>query len=289
MVTAKDEEDERATPRALTDADAEWEPPAAVSGRVPSASAFLKYKRASFALLRLEPGAMVLDVGCGAGEDAAALTELVGPSGLVMGVDASHLMLAQARERHSGSGARLEFRRGKAEALELPSATFDAARADRLLHLVRQPAAVLQEMGRVVRPGGRVVISEPDHNTFTLDASDEDVTARIVNHWRDETSSRIPGSRVRRLCAAAGLTNVELRVDTTVATSFDLAGEALGLSVVVQDAVAAGVLSAEEALRWCASARDDSARGLFLATMTTFTVAGVRPRHGPAGVDFYKR
>src|ERR1700694_4537807 len=60
------------------------------------------YKRQSFALMGVQPGHAVLDVGCGAGDDLRQLAELVGPSGRVVGVDNSETMVQQARGRCVG-------------------------------------------------------------------------------------------------------------------------------------------------------------------------------------------
>src|SRR5579871_6423644 len=63
---------------------------------------FQAYKQHSFALLELRPGQHVLDVGCGTGEDARAMAQLVAPGGRVVAVDGSQAMIAAARQRTEG-------------------------------------------------------------------------------------------------------------------------------------------------------------------------------------------
>ncbi len=81
--------------------------------------------------LRLRSGDSVVDVGCGHGASAALLAHRVGPSGRVVGIDASHAMIAEARRRYDRSGLPVEFQVGDALALPCEDVSFDAARADR--------------------------------------------------------------------------------------------------------------------------------------------------------------
>ena len=93
-------------------------------------------KRRMTALLQPQVGQRILDLGCGAGDDARALARLVAPGARVVGVDNSEVMLAEARRRAVGLCLSLEYRLGDAERLELPDETFDAARSERtFMHL----------------------------------------------------------------------------------------------------------------------------------------------------------
>jgi SAM-dependent methyltransferase len=119
------------------------------------------YKVRSFEALRLFPGARVADIGCGAGDDAAQLAALVGPEGLVTGVDASEAMIGEAAKRLAGTPA-LNFAVAPVEHLPFEDGSLDAIRADRLLIHVADPGEAIAEMLRVLKPGGRIALSEPD-------------------------------------------------------------------------------------------------------------------------------
>jgi ubiquinone/menaquinone biosynthesis C-methylase UbiE len=92
------------------------------------------YKRHSFDMLGLQPGHVVLDLGCGNGDDARELAQLVGPTGRVVGVDRSETLIATARERLAGENLPAEFQVGDAYGLNFPDEMFDGCRADRVFH-----------------------------------------------------------------------------------------------------------------------------------------------------------
>ena len=107
------------------------------------------------ALLALLPSSWVVaDLGCGTGSLAAALAPCVAR---VIGIDQSAAMLKAARARTAGH-SNLDLRKGRLEALPIEDATCDAALLVLALSYVPDPAAVVGEMARIVKPGGRAVV-----------------------------------------------------------------------------------------------------------------------------------
>ena len=102
----------------------------------------------------LDPGSVVGDLGCGSGQTSAALAPFVAR---VLAVDESDAMLAAARER-VGHHANVELRSGRLEALPVDDAALDIAVLSLVLHFVVDPAAVIREAARALRPGGRLLI-----------------------------------------------------------------------------------------------------------------------------------
>src|SRR5262245_23485640 len=132
---------------------------------------FAECKRESFALLGAAPGRRMLDVGCGLGDDAAALARMAAPGGTVVGLDGSQAMIEAARQRHGGI-AGLSFDVADAARLPFDDASFDACRIDRVLQHIADPAAVVRELARVLRPGGVLVAYDNDWETLTVDSAD---------------------------------------------------------------------------------------------------------------------
>lgn len=110
-------------------------------------------------LLGLRPGDGVLDVACGPGNFSRAFASAVGESGLVVGIDASETMLSRggADTRRSGI-TNLALVRGSALELPFVASSFDAACCFAALHLFEDPFAGLDEMARVLTPGGRIAL-----------------------------------------------------------------------------------------------------------------------------------
>ena len=110
-------------------------------------------------LLGLSEGNVVLDVACGTGAFSRAFASTVGRGGLVIGVDASPTMLSRAaaelRKRGPGNVALL---RAEAAALPFEDSAFDAVCCFAALHLFADPMSALDEMARVLTPGGRIAI-----------------------------------------------------------------------------------------------------------------------------------
>jgi SAM-dependent methyltransferase len=117
------------------------------------------------ALLRdagVGPGMRVLDAGCGAGDVAFLVAELVAPDGAVVGIDRSGDVLATARERAAALGLRqVSFVAGDVGTI-VPAGAFDAVVGRLVLVHVADPVAVLRHLAGLVRPGGVVAFQEVD-------------------------------------------------------------------------------------------------------------------------------
>ena len=114
-----------------------------------------------FRIGQLLPGERVVDVGCGAGMDSLIAVKMVGQSGQVIGVDMTQAMLAMARKSaHEAGAGNVEFREGLAETLPIPDGWADVVISNGVLNLVPDKLAALQEMARVLKPTGRLLIGD---------------------------------------------------------------------------------------------------------------------------------
>jgi SAM-dependent methyltransferase len=109
----------------------------------------------------IEPGSVVLDLGCGAGTDLLIAAQMTGPSGHVVGVDMTASMLARARASARAMGIhQLELHESLIESLPLEDASVDVVISNGVIDLVPHKDAVFDEIDRVLRPGGRVQLAD---------------------------------------------------------------------------------------------------------------------------------
>jgi SAM-dependent methyltransferase len=110
---------------------------------------------------RIDPGSVVLDLGCGSGTDLLIAAQMTGPTGRVIGIDMTSSMLSRARASAQEMGlAGLELHESLIEALPLEDASVDVVISNGVIDLVPDKDAVFDEIDRVLRPGGRLQIAD---------------------------------------------------------------------------------------------------------------------------------
>jgi SAM-dependent methyltransferase len=108
----------------------------------------------------LQPGETVLDLGSGAGLDSLLAVEKVGRDGRVIGVDLNPTMCRRAKANAAETGASMECHEGRMEDIPLPDASVDVILSNGVINLSFRKRRVMEEMFRVLRPGGRISITD---------------------------------------------------------------------------------------------------------------------------------
>ena len=109
---------------------------------------------------RLKPGETVLDLGSGAGLDAIIASWMVGPNGRVLGVDLNPAMCLKAQAHAAATGTRMECREGRMEDIPVPNGSVDVVISNGVINLSFRKRRVIEEIYRVLRPGGRISITD---------------------------------------------------------------------------------------------------------------------------------
>ncbi|ABS26560.1 methyltransferase domain-containing protein [Anaeromyxobacter sp. Fw109-5] len=150
------------------------------------------------------PGETVIDLGCGRGRDLLRAAEAVGPDGRAIGVDGNEAMLAAARALAAGA-PRVSLVRGDVAAVPLPDGDADLVISNCAINHAPDKAAVYREVHRLLRPGGRFVVSDVVSET-TLPASVRD----DPEAWAACYGGAIPEAEYLADVASAGFSDVRV-------------------------------------------------------------------------------
>ncbi len=165
------------------------------------------------AVAELREGEVVLDLGSGGGIDVLLSARRVGPSGKAYGLDMTEEMLALARRNAADAGAtNVEFLEGQIERIPLPAETIDVVISNCVVNLSPDKAAVLAEAFRVLRPGGRLGITD-------VVAEDRLTEAERAERgdWAGCIAGALAEGEYARLLAGAGFDDVAIAFTHDVA------------------------------------------------------------------------
>jgi SAM-dependent methyltransferase len=174
-------------------------------------------------------------------------------------------------------GVEVEFQQMDAQHLDLPDALFDGVRAERLLQHVLDPDAALSEMVRVAKPGAQVVGWEGDLDLFVIDAPDYATSRAMQRFICDSFRNGRIGHELYRRFKDLGLTDVQATPIVREFTDYAFVASALDLRASAERAVAAGVITQQQARDWLASLDTAREAGRFFCASGGFLAFGRKP------------
>jgi SAM-dependent methyltransferase len=237
-----------------------------VLDRLRSEPLYARYKARVAELLAPAPGRRYLEIGSGTGADAIDLARRYEAE--VVGVDFSNVMVKEARRRGLPQAVVAD-----AHALPFDAEVFDGAWADRTFQHLADPGQALAEMARVVRPGGAVVVADPDYGTQVVSIRDQDLADRVLRFRAGVGNWRL-GHQMPRLFAEAGLTDVRAEAVPIVVAEPAALDNALGLRTWAGLAATQGLLDRADVARWEAGLDEAAAAGWFLYAFCVFITTG---------------
>jgi arsenite methyltransferase len=159
------------------------------------------------AVAELHEGETVLDLGSGGGIDVLLSAKRVGATGRAHGLDMTDEMLALARQNARKAGVEnVEFHKGYIEEIPLPSASVDVVISNCVINLSADKGAVLREVARVLRPGGRFAVSD-----VIADEGMDDATRADMQAYTGCIAGALTRGEFEKALADAGLIDIEIR------------------------------------------------------------------------------
>ena len=159
------------------------------------------------AVAELHEGEVVLDLGSGGGIDVLLSARRVGPGGKAYGLDMTDEMLELARHNQRQAGVEnVEFLKGTIEEIPLPGESVDVIISNCVINLSADKPRVFREAVRVLRPGGRIAVTD-----VVADPEMDEATRRDLRQWTGCIAGALTEDDFRSELAAAGLEQIEIR------------------------------------------------------------------------------
>lgn len=235
------------------------------------------YKQRARLLLDIQPGQQILDAGCGGGQDSLEIARLAGQDSQIIGLDLSQTMLDSAQLQVQATHLPIIFRQGDLQQLPFANNTFDRCYADKTFQHLPDPRHALTELIRVTKPGGRLVIVDPDHDTHVLDTPYPELTHRFFRFRASGIRQPDIAHRMYALFQEFGLTNTVVEPLTWVTTDYKTIQPLSRFIEGMRLAQEHQIVTAEEADHWIAYLEAAIQSGRFFHAVTYFITTGCKP------------
>jgi len=227
-------------------------------------------------VLALNSGDLVLDVGSGPGNQAFEMSQVVGISGRINGVDATESAVEIARHRCSELD-NVRFQLGDALNLPFDDDCLDVVMSSQVFEYLDDVAGALAEIYRVIRSGGRVLIHDTDWGTTLWHSSDQDRMARFMKTWDGHLADpHLPQTLGRKL-TDAGFTNIHTEAIVQIDTIYHPGcTSAILLKAISGYAVSQGI-SQNEADAWADDLEALGSSGDYFSSWSEYIFTADKP------------
>ncbi len=224
-------------------------------------------QRASImALLKLQGGENIIDIGCGPGLTTMALAEVTGKNGSVLGVDIAEPMLSIARKR-CAQLPNVDFALTDVTALPYADHSFDVALATQVYEYVADVDRALSELARVLRPGGRALLVDTDWESAVWASHDDGRMRRVLETWNEHIPHPQLPRELKRRMEQAGFQTPRVEIVPLVNMVYDPQTYSIGMMEIIGSFVAGRAgLTAQDVAAWKEDARTmGQANGYFFS------------------------
>jgi len=233
-----------------------------------------RYRERMLELYPVKGIATVLDVGCGLGHETIRIAGLIDNDGRTAGIDGSELLIDEARRRAHRIGVSVDFQVGDAHNLTFDDDSFDLCRAERVFLYLEDPAKALDEMARVTRAGGHIIIFDFDYGATFFDSDFPSMTREIETLKRNDAKNPAIGKELPHLMRKAGL-EVEAIVPTTLTATTDITRRLS--DNVLSMGIADGLFAEHEVAAWWREQTAMEASGTLHHGYHGYIVAAAKP------------
>jgi ubiquinone/menaquinone biosynthesis C-methylase UbiE len=217
-----------------------------------------------------QPGEVCLDIGSGTGVITRRQAAAVGPGGQAIGLAPNAMLRTVAEERTSATGSTAEFRPGLATAIPLPDASVDLVWCERVLQHVPEPEVAIREIARVLRPGGRALLLDSDHESRVESDIDPEVARAMLLAFIGQLANGRSARSIPRQAMAAGLVvDPDIGSSALVYTQEELRDSELH-RLAADQAVAEGRITREQGDEAVLSMTAAARQGWAFSTVTVF-------------------
>ena len=241
---------------------------------------FKDIKNDSYEKMLIASGDRVLDVGCGPGIDVVGMAKLVTKEGLAVGIDYDSEMIVAAKTLAESQGVSdtVEFHTQDVSTLPFDNDYFDSCRSERVFMHLTDPLTTLKQMYRVTKPKGKIVVTDSDWSSLSIDCHSTGTEKKLFQFHRDKViASGYTGRSLFRFFRTADVSDIQINIFPLFTTDLDAFSHLVRLQVIEERALEAKAISKEELGRWREQLQQAADDNCFFCSMNIISVSGVKP------------